>query len=145
MHHSTEGLHSSAFSLLSVKPCPCYIFPPDITLTLYNLLQAVSTVREFWYYGGLLDYLGVPAAVMDQIISSQSYSSEDEKRKAGLQYYLQTVPGASWVRIAGVLWYMEEHTALKNVRQYLPHEHGKYNNMIIIYRLTNVHITCSLC
>ena len=116
------------FSLLSVKSCHCYIFPPDITLTLYNLLQAVSTVRELW---NLLGYLGVPRAVMNQIRSSQSYSSEDEKREAGLQYYLQTVPGASWVRIAGVLWYMKEHTALKNVRQYLPHEHGKYNMIII--------------
>ena len=83
----------------------------------------MSTVRQFWY--GLLQYLGVPSAVGDQIRSSQSYSSEDEKRVAGLQYYLQTVPGASWGRIAGVLWYMEEHTALETVREYLPHKHGK--------------------
>ena len=85
----------------------------------------MSTVREFWGYYGLLQYLGVPSAVIDQIISSQSYSSEDEKRVAGLQYYLQTVPGASWGRIAGVLWYVEEHTALETVREYLPHKHGK--------------------
>ena len=85
----------------------------------------MSTVREFWGYDGLLDYLGVPRAVIDQIISSQSYLSEDEKRVAGLQYYLQTVPGASWGRIASLLWYMEEHTALETVRKYLPHKHGK--------------------
>ena len=84
----------------------------------------MSTVREFWGYG-LLYYLGVPSAVMDQITSSQSYSSEDEKRVTGLQYYLQTVPGASWGRIASVLWYLEEHTALETVREYLPHKHGK--------------------
>ena len=84
----------------------------------------MSTVRKFWDYG-LLYYLGVPRAVIEQITSSQSYSSEDEKRVAGLQYYLQTVPGASWGRIAGVLWYMEEHTALETVREYLPHKHGK--------------------
>ena len=85
----------------------------------------MSTVREFWGYDGLLYYLGVPSAVIEQIRSSQSYSSEDEKRVAGLQYYLQTVPGASWGRIAGVLWHMEEHTALETVREYLPHKHGK--------------------
>ena len=85
----------------------------------------MSTVREFWGYYGLLHYLGVPRAVRDQIRSSQSYSSEDEKRVAGLQYYLQTVPGASWGRIAGVLWCMGEHTALETVREYLPHKHGK--------------------
>ena len=84
----------------------------------------MSTVRGFWY-GGLLDYLGVPSAVIHQITSSQSYSSEDEKRVAGLKYYLQTVPGASWGMIASVLWYMEEHTALETVREYLPHKHGK--------------------
>ena len=85
----------------------------------------MSTVREFWVYGGLLSFLDVPRAVGDQIRSSQSYLSEDEKRVAGLQYYLQTVPGASWGRIAGVLWYMEKHTALETVREYLPHKHGK--------------------
>ena len=85
----------------------------------------MSTVREFWTIGGLLLYLGVPMRVINQIRSSQSYSSEDEKRVAGLQYYLQTVPGASWGRIADVLWYMEEHTALETVREYLPHKHGK--------------------
>ena len=64
-------------------------------------------------------------AVINQITSSQSYSSEDEKRVAGLQYYLQTAAGVSWGRIAGVLWFMEEHTALETVREYLPHKHGK--------------------
>ena len=83
----------------------------------------MSTVREFW--DGLLDYLGVPRAVINQIRFIQSYSSEDEKRVDGLRYYLQTVPGASWGRIASVLWYMEEHTALETVREYLPHKHGK--------------------
>ena len=61
-----------------------------------------------------------------KIRHSQSYSSEDEKRMAGLQYCLQTVPGVSWGRIAGVLWHMEEHTALETVRQYLPPKHGEH-------------------
>ena len=99
------------------------VLPPDASLTPHTLLPPLSTVRQFWEYG-LLDYL-VPVSVMDHIRASQSYSSEDEKRVAGLQYYLQTVPGASWVRIASVLWYLEEHTALETVRQYLPHTHGE--------------------
>ena len=91
------------------KPGPCYILPPDITFTVYILLHAVSTVREFW--DDLLYYLGVPRAVIGQIKYCQSHSSEAEKRVAGLQYYLQTqtVPCASWWRIASVLWWMEEH------------------------------------
>ena len=83
-------------------------------------------MRRFWGFGGLLRYLGVPYLVRSQINNSQSYSSEEEKRLAGLQYYLQTVPGVSWGRIASVLWYMEEDTALDTVRQYLPHKHGDF-------------------
>ena len=102
------------------------VLPPDVSLTPHTLLHAVSTVRRFWDYGGLLWYLGVPDSVMNQIRDSQSYSSEEEKRLAGLQYYLQTVPGVSWGMIAGMLWSLEEHTALDTVRQYLPHKHGEY-------------------
>ena len=102
-----------------------FVLPPDISLTPHTLLHAVSTVRRFWG-GGLLEYLGVLYSVMDQIRLSQSYSSEEEQRLAGLQYYLQTVPGVSWGRIAGVLWRMKEHTALDTVRPYLAHKHGEY-------------------
>ena len=100
------------------------VLPPDASLTPHTLLPPLSTVGKFWH-GGLLEWLEVPESVMDQIIASQSYSSEDKKRVAGLQYYLQTVPGASWGRIAGALWFMEEYTALETVRQYLPHTHGE--------------------
>ena len=104
------------------------VLPPDASLTPHTLLHAVSTVREFLEYsiGGLLDYLGVPLSVIRQLRDSQSYSSEDEKRMAGLQYCLQTISGVSWGRIAGVLWKMGEHTALETVRQYLPPKHGEH-------------------
>ena len=94
----------------------------------------MSTVREFWWTSddddddGLLERLLVPHSVIDEIKASPSYSAEDDKRIAGLQYYLQTLPGASWGGIAGALWYIEEHTALETVRQYLPHKHGEYHN-----------------
>ena len=99
------------------------VLPPDASLTPHTLLHAV---RRFWGFGGLLQYLGVPLSVIAQIRDSQSYSSEDEKRMAGLQYCLQTLPGVSWGRIAGVLWRMKEHTALETVRQYLPPKHGEH-------------------
>ena len=67
---------------------------------------------------------------MNQIRDSRSYSSEEEKRVAVLQYCLQTVPGVSWGRIASVLWYLKEHTALETVRQYLPHTRGLYGNFL---------------
>ena len=95
----------------------------DVSLNPHTLLHSLSTVRGFWS-SGLLDWLGVPDPVQDEIQSSSSYSSEDEKRIAILQYSLQTLPGMSWGRIAGVLWRLEEHTALETVRQYLPHKPG---------------------
>ena len=85
-------------------------------------------MTEFWRTDGsdgLLDGLIVPDSVMDDIMANPSYSTEEEKKIAGLQYYLQTLPGASWEDIAGTLWFMEEHTALEEVRQYLPSAHGE--------------------
>ena len=99
-------------------------FPPGATLTPHSLLHvpAVSAVKRFWG-GGLLHHLGVPTSIWVYSLS-RPYLSEDNKKMAGLQYYLQTVPGASWGRIAGVLWFLEEHAALKIVRQYLRYKHG---------------------
>ena len=88
-------------------------------------------MTEFWRtddnaeYAGMLEGLNVSDPVIDDIRANPSYSTEEEKRIAGLQYYLQTVPGASCKRITGVLWGMEEHTALEEVRQYLPSTHGE--------------------
>ncbi|CAI8009012.1 hypothetical protein GBAR_LOCUS6102, partial [Geodia barretti] len=95
----------------------------DDSLTPHTLLPAVSSVRHFWRTDddewGLVEGLGVLYSVMDDIMASPSHSSEEEKRIAGLQYYLQTIPGASWEDIVGALWFMEEHTALEEVRQHL--------------------------
>ena len=101
---------------------------PDDSLTPHTLLATVSTVRKFWgdiRTTGLLDCLLVPQSVMDEIRDSPSYSTEEEKRIAGLQYYLQTIPGASWERLAGALWSLEEEKALEKVRQYLPPTPGE--------------------
>ena len=90
-------------------------------------------MKKFWgltLQFGLLYYLGVPESVREQIRASRSYSSEGEKRVAGLQYYLQTVPGVSWGRIASVLWFMKEYNALETVSQYLPHTHGQYEQLL---------------
>ena len=102
------------------------LLPPDVSLTPRTLLHAVSTVRGLGGELRLLGWLGVPRSVRVQIRDSQSYSSEDKKRTAALQYYIETLPGASWGRIAGALWNMEEHTALETVRRYLPHKPGEY-------------------
>ena len=113
-----------------------WLLPPDASLTPHTLLRVLSTVRRFWGLGGLLSCLDVPSSVHYEIRDSRSYSSVDEKRTAGLQYYLQTLPGVSWGRIAGVLWFMEEHTALETVRQYLPNNPGKFVRSRRLYTAT---------
>ena len=113
-------------TMYTVYIIPVSFLPPDTSLTPHLLLPAVSTVRDFWGNLGLLFLLGVPNSVRGQISQDPSYSSEDERRMAVLQYCLQTVPGVSWVRIAGALWYKGEHTALETVRPYLPHKTGDY-------------------
>ena len=85
-------------------------------------------MRNFWY-GGLLDWLGVPSSVQTQIKQNPSYSTEDEKKRAVLKYSLQTLPGMSWGRIAGVLWFLDEHTTLETVKKQLSHRPGKYANI----------------
>ena len=99
--------------------------PPDPSLTPDTLLHAVSTVTNLWGKSGLLSRLFLPDSVMDQIRASPSYSSENERRMAALQYYLETLPRASWSKIAGALWFLEEHAALETVKQYLPQKHGE--------------------
>jgi hypothetical protein len=81
--------------LLSLLP----LLPPDDSLTPHSVARAVATVRQFWGIAvedGLLRFLGVPQSVVEQIRDSRSYSSEEEKRVAGLQYCLQTVPSTLW-------------------------------------------------
>ena len=121
---------------------------PDDSLTPHTLLPAVSSVREFWRTdddddeAGLLEFLGVSDSVMDDIKASPSHSTEEEKRIAGLQYYLQTVPGASWEMIAGALWCMEEHTALEEVRQHLPSTYGECILLLLLLILIPSTLAC---
>ena len=110
----------------NVDVCSSCLLPPDTSLTLDTLLHAVSTVTNFSITESrLLPYLGVPSSVWNEIRANPSYSSEADKRKAVLQYSLQTLPGMSWGKIAGALWKLEEKTALKTVKQYLRHK-GDY-------------------
>ena len=119
-------VYEHMYSVCTVYVIPVSFLSPDTSLTPLLLVPVLSTVtvRDFW--GALLFLLGVPDLVIDQIRLDPSYSSEDEKRMVVLQYSLQTVPGVSWGRIAGVLWFLEEHTALETVRPYLPHKPGEY-------------------
>ena len=70
-----------------------------------------------WYKLG--DYecgLGVPRAVLDEIKNNTAYKTEEDKKEALLRYFLKNVPMASWEKVAGALYRMEEKTALEAVK-----------------------------
>ena len=80
----------------------------------------------FWDREGILELIGV-GRMEYEIKTSAQYSTEEEKRLAAIQYYIDYVPGASWSRIASALWYYEAYTALEAVRKFLPKPHGKFS------------------
>ena len=88
----------------------------DLTLT-YNILCLVMISVVNWYELG--DYecgLGVPQAVLDEIKNNTAYKTEEDKKEALLRYFLKNVPMASWEKVAGALYRMEEKTALEAVK-----------------------------
>ena len=88
----------------------------DLTLT-YNNLRLVMISVVNWYELGDYNYgLGVPYAVLDEIKNNTAYKTEEDKKEALLRYFLKNVPMASWQKVAGALYRMEEKTALKVVK-----------------------------
>ena len=74
-------------------------------------------------YSGLGDYLSglrVPRSLRNDISHSTDYKTEEEKKSALLQYFLDNVPMASWQIVAGALHRREEVKALKMVKVLLP-------------------------
>ena len=104
----------------------------DASLNLGSLQSAVSTVKNIYFYDiSLLAAFDVPRPVIERIKNSRMFSTEAERKEAGLLYSLQNLPCFSWQRISGVLWYMEEYAALEAVKKYLKHDNG-----ILIYMYT---------
>jgi len=85
-----------------------FSLPTDPTFTLNNVTTAVESV-ENWYALGI--YLGV-------------LSRKCTSRKKMLQYFIATVPDASWQTLAGKLYYLEEHAALERAIKYFQPQPG---------------------
>ena len=97
--------------------------PPDSTLTLTNMTKAVA--------GGYWRYLWISLKVPDSV---HNYShTDDQNVKAVMKYWLQYGPNPSWSTLAGVLYYWEEHTALKRVMEYIQQPTGTdVNDLVVI-------------
>ena len=119
----------------------CYADP---TLTFDNLRKVTESVGKWddpdahttkkWHaLGGYYYGLGVPPVVRDEILANPDYQSEDDKKKALLEYYIHNVPMASWNNVAGALYFIEEKVALEAVTEFLTVSPGQS-----VYRIYNL-------
>ena len=92
----------------------------DPTLNLHNLCLVMTSVKDWDRLGGYHSGLGVPPSVCLEIYRSTDYKTEEEKKAALLQYFLDNVPMASWQTVAGALHYRSEEEALQMVQAFLP-------------------------
>jgi len=100
---STHLQSSCTVPLVSLSP-----LVSDTSFTLQNVTTAVESVNS---QGSLGFYLGVPR---------RKYRSGKEI----LQYFITTVPRASWETLAGGLCYQQEHAVLETVKEYLRPQPG---------------------
>ena len=80
----------------------------------------MTSVKAWYSLGHYYRGLGVPVSVRNEIRDSTDYKTEEEKKAALLQYFLDHVPMASWQTVAGALHYREEKAALQMVQPFLP-------------------------
>ena len=77
----------------------------------------MTSVKDWYRLGHYYLGLGVPGPVRDEIRDSTDYKTEEEKKAALLQYFLDNVPMASWQTVAGALHWRK---ALQMVKAFLP-------------------------
>ena len=95
-----------------------YVFCADSTLTINRLRTVTSSVRNWYNLGHYESGLGVPPLVLDKIRANPAMTEEDKKTEV-LRYFLRNDPMASWERVAGALYFLEEERALQAVKKFL--------------------------
>ena len=103
------------------------LLPADPTLTLHNVTTVVAPVRDWDKLGACL---GVPVAKRNEIDSK--YSTYEEKKEALMDYWLRCSPVASWGKLAGKLYYMEEKKSLQLVQRHLKKTSGMLSGMLVM-------------
>ena len=93
---------------------PFCLFPSGPTLTVENVREVMAEVGDWDSVGSWLD---VPFTKRQEI--KQQLSTERERRLALGDYWVNTAPGASWERLAWVLYQKREERALAVTKQYL--------------------------
>ena len=94
-------------------PSAC-VCPSDPTLTVENVREVMAKVGNWEVVG---HWLGFPYSKRQEI--RQQSSTEREKSLALGGYWVNTVPDASWEKLARALYHNGEETALTVTKQYL--------------------------
>ena len=95
-------------------PPPFCVSPSDPTLTVENVREVMAEIGDWERVGS---WLYVPYSKRQEI--SQQSSTEGEKCLALGDYWVNTVPDASWERLAMVLYQCGEERTLAVTKQYL--------------------------
>ena len=57
--------------------------------------------------------------MLDKIRDNPAMTTEEDKKTEVLLYFLRNAPMASWERVAGALYFLEEERALQAVKKFL--------------------------
>ena len=86
-----------------------FSLPTDTTFTLTNVMSILERVQE---WQALFRQLEMP------------WTKYEHGKKPAFNYYITSMPSASWQLIAGVLYYCGEQTALTKVTSYFQRQPG---------------------
>ena len=70
----------------------------------------------------LADHLDIPLSKQEEI--REHHQSVKEQNASFSSYCISSLPGFSWARFAGVLYYHEEEAALVTAKRYIKREEG---------------------
>ena len=88
----------------------------DSTLTVDAATRVVLITTKDWY-GEFADAMGIPWTIQEQIRGNIQSSVDDHKR-AMMEYWVTTLHDASWITLAGVLYFLGEESALQEAKKF---------------------------
>ena len=95
----------------------------DASLTVENIVSVLKLMKNGWYKK-MSHILAMPASKKRSI--KEQYLSKEGQLRAFVEYIHSFHPSMSWGLLAGILYSMEEHKALEELRarKYLTFKKG---------------------
>ncbi len=100
------------------------------------MANVVLKTTKGWY-GGFADSMAIPWPIQERI--KTNFSTVDEQKRALVKYWVDTLHDAAWTTLAGVLYQMEEQSALDDALKYVRTERGKFHYQYNYYQLLSTH------